>query len=50
MSKFNIDEYLACEEEKEIKRLKRSMLTDEEYYEMELYLYDPDVENAGDRI
>lgn len=50
MSKFNIDEYLACEEERYLDRLKKLLLTDEEYYEMESYLYDPDVENAGDRV
>jgi hypothetical protein len=46
--KFKIRDYL--EEEKKKQRPKwYQLLTDEELYELEMYLYCPDLENAGDR-
>ncbi len=44
--KFSIPEYLKEEEEKQNISLLPTL---DELYEMESYLYDPDVENAGDR-
>lgn len=47
--KIDILEYLKEEEEKEKRRNKSLLPTLDELYEMGLYLYDPDVEDAGDR-
>lgn len=48
--KFSIPEYLKEEEEKQKRRNISLLPTLDELYEMEMYLYDPDIENAGDRI
>ncbi len=32
------------------KRQRERKLAQDEYYEMEMWLYDPDIENAGDRV
>ncbi len=48
--KIDILEYLKEEEEKQKQRNMGLLPTLDELYEMEMFLYDPDIENAGDRV
>ncbi len=48
--KIDILEYLKEEEEKKKRRNISLLPTLDELYEMEMYLYDPDIEDAGDRV
>lgn len=48
--KIDILEYLKEEEEKQKRRNISLLPAIDELYEMEMYLYDPDIESAGDRV
>ena len=48
--KIDILEYLKEEEENQKQRNMGLLPTLDELYEMEMFLYDPDIENAGDRV